>query len=49
MLDNKAKPYLIEINHAPSFAAESPMDDDIKRNLLLDSFRLLNLTIKRKC
>lgn len=48
MLDSNGKPYLIEINHAPSFAAESPLDDSIKRNLLVDTFKLMNLTLKRK-
>jgi tubulin polyglutamylase TTLL6/13 len=46
MLDEDAKPYLIEINHSPSFAAESPLDDKIKRDLLTDTFKLLNVTLK---
>jgi len=34
MLDAKLKPYLIEVNHLPSFTADSPLDDDIKRRLI---------------
>eukprot|EP00441_Pelagodinium_beii_P047157 CAMPEP_0197624232 /NCGR_PEP_ID=MMETSP1338-20131121/3953_1 /TAXON_ID=43686 ORGANISM="Pelagodinium beii, Strain RCC1491" /NCGR_SAMPLE_ID=MMETSP1338 /ASSEMBLY_ACC=CAM_ASM_000754 /LENGTH=782 /DNA_ID=CAMNT_0043194337 /DNA_START=154 /DNA_END=2502 /DNA_ORIENTATION=- len=34
MLDAKRKPYLIEVNHLPSFTCDSPLDDDIKRRLV---------------
>lgn len=34
MLDAKRKPYLIEVNHLPSFTTDSPLDEDIKRRLL---------------
>jgi len=34
MLDQRRKPYLIEINHLPSFTTDSPLDADIKRRLL---------------
>ena len=30
MLDENYKPYLLEINHAPSFATDSPLDEKIK-------------------
>ena len=30
MLDENLKPYLIEINHAPSFNTDSPLDEKIK-------------------
>jgi tubulin polyglutamylase TTLL6/13 len=30
MLDEKCKPILLEINHAPSFATDSPIDEKIK-------------------
>merc|ERR1719162_2873095 len=34
MLDMKRKPYLIEVNHLPSFTCDSPLDEDIKRRLV---------------
>ena len=42
------KPILLEVNHAPSFATDSPLDYDIKRNLFVDMFRLLDFSIKKK-
>ena len=30
MIDDKIKPYLLEVNHAPSFATDSPLDEKIK-------------------
>ena len=48
MIDDNMKPYLIEVNHAPSFATESPFDLNIKQKLLEDTFRILNLSQKKK-
>lgn len=41
MLDNKRKPYLIEVNHLPSFTCDSPLDEDIKSRLIA---QVLDLT-----
>lgn len=48
MLNHDMKPILLEVNHAPSFATDSPLDMDIKHQLFVDMFRLLGLTIERK-
>lgn len=50
MLDSKRKPYLIEVNHLPSFTCDSPLDDDIKRRLVTQTLDLTceNLTGKDK-
>lgn len=48
LLDKNCKPYLLEVNHAPSFATDSPLDYDIKHGLIYDTFKLLNLTVARK-
>lgn len=48
MLDENLDPFLIEVNHAPSFATESNLDFKLKRKLLQDTFRLLNMSVKRK-
>ena len=48
IIDSKCKPYLLEVNHAPSFSTDSPLDYEIKKNLFVDTFRLLGMTIDRK-
>lgn len=42
ILDNKLKPWLLEVNHTPSFSADSPLDYAIKSNLILDTLNLIN-------
>jgi D-alanine-D-alanine ligase-like ATP-grasp enzyme len=37
-LDEKLKPWIIEVNHAPSFVCDTPLDTKIKRGLLEDVF-----------
>ena len=48
MIDDKIKPWLIEVNHAPSLATESQFDLTIKKRLVEDTIRLLNMTVKKK-
>ena len=48
MIDEHLKPWLIEVNHAPSLATESVFDMHLKKKLVEDTVRLLNLTMKRK-
>jgi hypothetical protein len=48
MFDSKLKPWLIEINQSPSFATDSAFDFGIKKKLMEDTFKLLNLTPERK-
>jgi tubulin polyglutamylase TTLL6/13 len=48
MMDTDLKPWLIEVNHAPSLATDSPFDLKIKSRLVYDTMRLLNLSPKRK-
>lgn len=48
MLDQNLKPVLLEVNHAPSFATDSPLDYQVKRNLFKDMFKLLGLSLERK-
>lgn len=48
MFDSNLKPWLIEINQSPSFATDSAFDFSIKKKLMEDTFKLLNLTPDRK-
>jgi hypothetical protein len=43
ILDHKLQPFLLEVNHAPSFATESELDRIVKEEVLRDTFTLLNL------
>ena len=44
MIDHKAKPWLIEVNHAPSFSTDSPFDALIKHDVINDTLNLLNIS-----
>lgn len=50
MLDCKRKPYLIEVNHLPSFTCDSPLDEDIKSRVVQQTLDIScsNLTSKDK-
>ncbi|KAK9506683.1 hypothetical protein O3M35_008574 [Rhynocoris fuscipes] len=44
ILDSKLNPFLLEVNHSPSFHTETEIDLEVKESLLNDAFRLLNLS-----
>ena len=48
MIDKNVKPYLIEVNHSPSFTADTPLDKKIKKTLVSDTIRLCNFSLKAK-
>lgn len=48
LLDKKLKPYLLEVNHAPSFNDDTEVDKIVKTNLITDTFRLLNIKYTTK-
>lgn len=37
ILDSNFKPYLLEVNHTPSFTTDTPLDSLIKKNVIKDS------------
>ncbi|XP_071863747.1 tubulin polyglutamylase TTLL13-like isoform X3 [Bombus fervidus] len=43
LLDWKLKPYLLEVNHSPSFHTDAQIDKDVKEGLLMSTFEMLNL------
>jgi hypothetical protein len=47
-IDKKAKPWLIETNLAPSFATDTNLDDELKRGVLTDAFRLLGVSHRER-
>ena len=48
ILDQNLKPYLLEVNHTPSFTTDTPLDKSIKKNLIRDTLLLLNINAKNK-
>jgi tubulin polyglutamylase TTLL6/13 len=48
LLTNDFEPKLIEINHTPSFSADTPLDKKIKKNLIADTFKILNINLQNK-
>ena len=47
-LDSDLKPWILEVNHSPSFSTDTPLDFKIKKNLIGDTIKLLNLSYKKK-
>jgi hypothetical protein len=45
---NKAKPWLIEVNLAPSFATDTNLDEMLKHGVIKDSFRLLGVNHRER-
>jgi len=48
MLNSKGEPILLEVNHTPSFATDTPLDHKIKFNLIKDTLNLMNINIQTK-
>jgi len=48
LIDKKFKPYLLEVNHAPSFNDDTEVDKHVKTELITDTLRLLNITYQNK-
>jgi len=47
-LDKKLRPYIIEVNRAPSFSCDSEVDAEIKTGVLTHAIRLLNVRASDK-
>lgn len=43
MLNEKAEPLILEINHTPSFSTDTPLDYFIKFNYIRDSLTIMNI------
>ena len=41
MIDENLKPWVIEVNHRPSFGTNTPLDLKIKQGLVLDTLNLI--------
>eukprot|EP01065_Artemidia_motanka_P045606 TRINITY_DN6736_c0_g1_i6.p1 TRINITY_DN6736_c0_g1~~TRINITY_DN6736_c0_g1_i6.p1 ORF type:complete len:776 (+),score=309.02 TRINITY_DN6736_c0_g1_i6:112-2439(+) len=43
LLDQSLKPWLLEVNHSPSFHTDTPLDERIKTGVISEAVRILNL------
>lgn len=48
ILDQALKPWLLEVNHSPSFTTDSDLDMTVKKKVISDAITLLNLTTKNR-
>lgn len=48
LIDDYGQPWLLEVNHAPSFGISSDIDLKVKENLIKDTVKLLNINPKSK-
>lgn len=48
LIDRNAKPWLLEINHTPSFSTDSPLDLDVKFALICDTLHLVRVNEEAK-
>lgn len=44
LIDKYYRPWLIEVNQSPSFATDSPLDYRVKKAVLTDTFKMLNVS-----
>eukprot|EP00826_Nyctotherus_ovalis_P051546 TRINITY_DN6447_c0_g1_i13.p1 TRINITY_DN6447_c0_g1~~TRINITY_DN6447_c0_g1_i13.p1 ORF type:complete len:502 (+),score=86.51 TRINITY_DN6447_c0_g1_i13:73-1578(+) len=43
LIDESLKPWLLEVNHSPSFSVDTPFDAKVKAELLSDTVKILHL------
>lgn len=48
ILDSKARPYVLEVNHTPSFTTDSPLDWKIKKHVIRDALLLMNISSRER-
>lgn len=48
ILDHKCKPWILEVNHTPSFTTDTPLDHKIKSEVIHDSLKLMNVHINNR-
>ncbi|XP_076464953.1 tubulin polyglutamylase ttll6-like isoform X4 [Babylonia areolata] len=51
LLDKRLRPYVIEVNHSPSFSTDAQLDREIKGTLIWDTLGLINFGAidRRRC
>ena len=48
MLDQKLKPWMLEVNHTPSFGADTAVDDAVKRGLIRNTLEIIHMGVEHR-
>ena len=48
ILDEHFKPYVLEVNHAPSFNLETSLDKKVKPDMVRSIFDILDFNLKKR-
>jgi len=48
ILDDTLRPWLLEVNHTPSFTTDTPLDKNVKSCLITDTINLINIKWKTR-
>lgn len=48
MLDQKLKPWMLEVNHTPSFNSDTATDEQVKSDLIKDTFEILQMSVEQR-
>ena len=48
ILDKNLKPWLLEVNHSPSFTTDSALDTEIKQKVIFEAIKMMNVSAKSK-
>ena len=48
MLDHKLRPWMLEVNHTPSFASDTNVDAEIKNELIRNTLEIIQLSVEQR-
>ncbi|OMJ76805.1 hypothetical protein SteCoe_23741 [Stentor coeruleus] len=48
IIDKKLNPYVLEVNHTPSFSTDSPLDRTIKKTVISQALELVNVSTRNR-
>lgn len=48
MLDHKLKPWMLEVNHMPSFKADTGIDHTVKHGMIKNTLQILQLSLEQR-
>ncbi len=48
MLDQKLKPWMLEVNHTPSFGADTNVDAAVKHGLIKNTLEIIQMSVEHR-